>query len=128
MTFYRNIGRISVVVAAVVTVLLAQMGVSQGLPGIPICRGTPPTPLHHCGRAGECSPHDACAGKALGEIVEDSRTWCCKIVTLRGKQYCQQFTAYWRCCQGSGEPPRYFAVCKFVDQRMGENCDGQFCN
>lgn len=121
---YRNFGRLSAVAAAFVALLLAQFGVSQGLPGTPVCQGNPPTPIHHCGPIGDCTPHNGCQGMALGPILETSRTWCCKVVD----DMCIQYTAYWRCCQRSGEPARWFAVCLQVSATPYANCDGQYGN
>jgi hypothetical protein len=128
MTSYRAIGRLSSVAAAAIAVLLAQLGVSQGLPTIPVCQGAPPTPVHNCKVNGTCFPHNACAGAALGAIREDSRTWCCKIVEGDRGPECVQYTAYWRCCQPLNEPPGWKAVCVEVGRSPGANCDGQFCN
>lgn len=125
---YRNFGRISTAAAAAVALLLAQFGVGQGLPGTPVCEGNPPTPRHNCRVNGECSPHNACQGAALGAIYESSRTWCCKVVRRNNRNYCQQYTAYWRCCQRSGEPAGWFGVCVLDSERLEASCDGQYCN
>jgi|GEM_PF-5971658 len=129
MTSDRNIARIASVVAAAVAVLLAQLGVGQGLPGTPVCQGSPPTPVHNCKINGECTAHNACQGMALGAIYESSRTWCCKIVVDdNGVPRCLQYTAYWRCCQRSGEPAGWFAGCTLVGNTPYASCDGQYCN
>lgn len=128
MTSYRNIGRICSVAAAIVGVLLAQLGVSQGLPTIPVCEGEPPTPRHSCKVNGACFPHDACEGAALGAIFEGSATWCCKIVRDDwGRPTCVQYAAYWRCCQFPNEPPRWKAVCVEKERTRYMQCDGDNC-
>ena len=76
MASYRNIARICAIAASGTAVLIAQLGIGQGLPGMPICQGNPPTPTTNCRVNGQCAENDTCAGKELGAILESSRTWC----------------------------------------------------
>jgi hypothetical protein len=129
MTLHRNIARVSTLATAGIAILIAQRVIGQGLPGVPVCQGSPPTPATYCRVNGECAENDTCKSRTLGAIVESSRTWCCKtVIGEHGIRVCIQYTGYWRCCQGTDEPPRWFSVCKKVGELREANCDGHYCN
>lgn len=119
----RNLAKWATIVTAALGLGTSHLLWSQGLP--PVCDGSPPTPVHRCRLAdGTCSTNDACAGNALGQIWEPSRTSCC--YQLGG--LCYEHKGYWRCCRGDDKPATWKAVCKLVKTTPGACMNGETCS